>query len=284
MDEKMIPASAPIIEVQQLPIIAERLRMVKDEVERITSEAAGLVCTGETVQAVKTTRADLRKKFEELETQRKKVKAAVMGPYEDFLKVYDECISGPFKIADNKLKEQIDGFEADLKAICEEKLRAYHAEMAHVHGVDWFGYDKAMQLAKLKISMADANARTPKKLMDGLAEIISSVAVGVDRINQMDDAAAIMAEYKKCFDVGLAVSEVQRRKKEVAAEMEAAEIRKAEEAAKAEAVAKVDAVAPPVTVPAEPEKIFTIKFTVKCTREQGRKLKQFLISEGISYE
>ena len=214
MDEKMIPVNAPIIEVQQLPVIAERLRLVKDRVEAMTKEAAGLVCTGETVQAVKNTRADLRKQFEELEAQRKAVKAAVMGPYEEFLKVYEECISGPFRIADNRLKEQIDGFEADLKKACEEKLRAYHAEMARVHGVEWLSYDKAMQLARLKISMADAQAKTPKKLMDALAEITASVAVGVDRINQLDDAAEIMAEYKKCFDVGMAVSEVQRRKKE----------------------------------------------------------------------
>ena len=286
MDEKlaMIPAGGPIIEVQQLPIITERLRTVKDAVEKATQEAAGLVCTGETVQAVKNTRAELRKQFDELETQRKAVKAAVMGPYEAFLKVYDECISMPFRIADNKLKEQIDGFEADLKKGCEERLRLYHEEMIRVHGVDFLTFDKAMALGRLKISMADANAKTPKKLMDGIAAVTASVADDVSRITDMEDSAEIMAEYKKCFDVGLAVSEVQRRKRAVEAEKEAAEQRKIEEARKAEVVAKVDAVAPPVAAPAEPEKIFTIKFTVKCTREQGRKLKQFLITEGIQYE
>ena len=113
MEEK---STAALIEVRQLPVIAERLRQVKDQVEAMTSEASSLVCTAETVQAVKQKRADLRKQFDELETQRKAVKAAVMGPYEEFLKVYDECISAPFRIADNKLKEQIDGFENELKA------------------------------------------------------------------------------------------------------------------------------------------------------------------------
>lgn len=271
-----------LIEVRQLPIIAERLRMVKDQVEAMTQQAASLVCTADTVQQVKDTRADLRKRFDELETQRKQVKAAVMGPYEAFVKVYDECISGPFKIADNRLKEQIDGFESELKAGCEERLREYFAELIHVHGVEFLTFDKAMQLGKLRISMADANAKTPKKLMDGLASIVADVAVGIDRIGQMDDAAEIMAEYKKSFDIGQAVAAVQSRKKEIAAEKEAAEIRKAEEARTAQAVAKVDAIAPPVQK--EPEKIYTIKFTVKCTKAQGLKLKSYLIQEGIQYE
>ena len=139
-----------------------------------------------------------------------------------------------------------------------------------------------MQLGKLRISMADANAKTPKKLMDGLASIVADVAVGIDRISQMDDAAEIAAEYKKSFDIGQAVAAVQWRKKEIAAEKEAAEIRKAEEARTAQAVAKVDAIAPPVQK--EPEKIYTIKFTVKCTKAQGLKLKSYLIQEGIQYE
>lgn len=274
--------SAALIEVRQLPIIAERLRMVKDQVEAMTQQAASLVCTADTVQQVKDTRADLRKRFDELEKQRKQVKAAVMGPYEAFLKVYKECISDAFEAADEKLKKQIDGFENELKAGCEEKLRIYFDELLIVHGVDFLTFDKAMQLGKLRISMADANAKTPKKLMDGLSSIVADVAVGMDRISQMDDSAEIMAEYKKSFDIGQAVAAVQWRKKEIAAEKEAAEIRKAEEEKQQEAVAKVNAIAPPVQK--EPEKIFTIKFTVKCTREQGLKLKQFLKQEGIQYE
>lgn len=281
MEEK---TTAALIEVRQLPVIAERLRQVKDQVEAMTSEASSLICTAETVQAVKAKRADLRKQFDELEAQRKAVKAAVMGPYEEFLKVYDECISAPFRIADNKLKEQIDSFEGELKARCEERLRQYHAEMTHVHGVEFLTFEKAMQLAKLKIGVADANAKTPKKLMDGIAEVTASVAVGVDRISRMANNAEIMAEYKKCFDVGEAVAIVEQRIRQVAEEERQAEIRKAEESRKAEAVAKVEALAAPVEKAPEEEKIFTIKFTVRCTKAQGLKLKQFLKTEGIQYE
>lgn len=275
---------ASLIEVRQLPVIAERLRQVKDQVEAMTTEASSLICTAETVQAVKQKRADLRKQFEELESQRKSVKTAVMGPYEEFVKVYDECISAPFRIADNKLKEQIDSFEGELKARCEERLRQYQAEMATVHGVEFLTYEKAMQLAKLKISMADANAKTPKKLMDGLAEITASVACGVDRILRMENCAEILAEYKKCFDVGEAIATVEERIRRVAEEERQAEIRKEAEAKKAEAVAKVEALTAPVETDPEEEKIFTIRFTVKCTKAQGRKLKEFLIKEGIRYE
>ena len=48
-----------VIELQQLPIIVERLHSVKADIERRTAEATSLICTEETYKSVKDARAQL---------------------------------------------------------------------------------------------------------------------------------------------------------------------------------------------------------------------------------
>ena len=86
-----------LIRVTQLPVIEERLRSMKAHVDESVQEALSLVCTEETVTAVKKARADLNNQFADLEEQRKAVKKAVMEPWERFEAVYKECVcaAGP---------------------------------------------------------------------------------------------------------------------------------------------------------------------------------------------
>lgn len=86
-----------LIRVAQLPVIEERLRAMKETVDKRVGEALALVCNEETVQAVKAVRADLNKEFQVLEEQRKAAKKAVLGPYEQFEAVYKECVSDAFR-------------------------------------------------------------------------------------------------------------------------------------------------------------------------------------------
>ena len=58
-----------LIRVAQLPVIEERLRAMKETVDKRVGEALALVCNEETVQAVKAVRADLNKEFQVLEEQ-----------------------------------------------------------------------------------------------------------------------------------------------------------------------------------------------------------------------
>jgi ribosomal protein L9 len=282
------PESMALIEVRQLPIIAERLRMVKDQVEAMAAEAASMVCTEETVQTVKARRAELRKQFDELEAQRKAVKAEIMAPYDEFEQTYKECISGPFKAADASLKATIDGFEGELKAACKAEIEEYFAELCAVHGIDFLTLDKALALGKIKINLSDARSKGQRKLRDDISAVVARVATDVDRITGMDDAPEVMAEYKQSFDVGHAVACVQGRKRLVESERERQEARRATQERKDAAVAKVEAVAPPVPVepPRAKGKTFDeFSFTVfNVTRSQLIKIRDFLKQEGISYE
>ena len=279
-----LAATADIIRVTQLPIIEEQLRSVKLQVEAITQEAAAMACTEDTIQAVKTRRSELNKMFSDLESKRKEVKAAVMGPYESFDAVYKECISVPFKRADAALKGKVDDVEGEMKQRCEKRLRDYFAGMCLLHNIDFITYEQA----GITVDMASARAKTPKKLQDKIGEFVAGVAVGVDDIRKMDDRDEIMTEYKKCLNVGKAVAIVQDRHRQIENERKAAEAREAKRKQQEEAVAKVEAVAPPAAAepPKPAEKIFP-RFTftvVNATKSQLIKVREFMKQEGIQYE
>ena len=81
-----------VIELQQLPIIVERLHSVKADIERRTAEATSLICTEETYKSVKDARAQLTKEFKEYEAQRTAIKSKILEPYNAFEGVRDGTV------------------------------------------------------------------------------------------------------------------------------------------------------------------------------------------------
>lgn len=280
-----------LIRVVQLPVIEERLRAMKEQVDARVRDALSLACTDETLSAVKAARADLRKDFDTLETERKAVKAAVLGPYEAFEKVYRECVSDTYNLADRELKGKISAVEDGIKSACEAELKAYFAELTAAEHVEWLTWDRM----GLKIDLTSARQKSHTKLRDKVAEFVCGVAQSVETISNMEDAEEIMAEFRQCLSIGQAIGIVQERHQRIEAERRAAEARKAAMEAQRSAVEKVEAAAPPVVAappvaaPAEeqacdPGEILRCTFTVLATREQLKRLKAFLNQEGIRYE
>ena len=267
-----------LIQVKQLPIIEERLRAVKELVDETVADAMALVCTEETVQSVKATRADLNRQFQELETQRKSVKAAVMEPYERFEVVYRECVSDAFRRADADLKEKINDVEGSMKRQCEASLREFYTELCMAHHIDFVPFERTGVI----VSMADAKSKTqpPKRLREQLTGFIAGISQSVELIAGMDDAEEIMAEFKLSLDAASSVMAVQERHRRIEAEKAAKAAREEAKAKEAEAVKKVEAFAPPVQK--EPE--FRCTFTVTATKPQLKRLKEFMNMEGIKYE
>lgn len=270
-----------LIQVKQLPVIEERLRSMKADVDKRVEDALSLVCTEETVQSVKAVRADLNKEFQALEDQRKEVKKAVLGPYEQFEAVYKECVSDAYRWADLELKKKISDVEAELRKRCEDGLREYFAELCAAERVDFVRYEQA----GIIVDMASAKQKTPKKLREKLAEFVSGIARSMELISGMDDAEEIMVEFKRTLDATASISTVQDRHRRIEEEREVRAVLDDRRAKEAEVVEKVEAVAPPVVeTPIEAEKVFRCTFTVSATKPQLKKLKEFLIQEGIRYE
>lgn len=273
-----------LIRVVQLPVIEEQLRAMKEQVDQRVEEALALVCTDETLAAVRAVRADLNRDFKGLEEQRKAVKKAVMGPYEQFEKVYKECISDAFNRADGELKDKVSQVENVIKGVCEEEMRRCFAELAAAEHVEWLEYERL----GLKIDLAAARQKSHAKLREQIAAFVVRVSQDVTAISSMENAEEVMAEYRQCLDMGRALGVVQERRRRIEAEQQAAEARRAALAEEQAAVKKVEAAAPPAAVPPaqEVEQVFPqFTFTVRnVTRSQLIRIREFMKQEGIQYE
>lgn len=271
-----------LIRVTQLPVIEEQLRTLKASIEERTAQAESLACTDETLAAVKSARADMSREFASYEAQRKAVKAAIMAPYEQFERVYTECVAEPFRRADAALKGKINDTEDGLKAACEAGLRAYFDELCSARGLDWLTFERS----GVKVDMASARAKTPKKLREQLAAFVGSVAWDAESI----EAPEVLVEYKQSLDLPAAMMTVRERRRRVEAERADGEARAADRQMERERVARVEALAPPVVTQDPPqeaesaERFYICAFKVRATRETLKKLKEFMESEGIQYE
>ena len=160
-------------------------------------------------------------------------------------------------------------------------MREYFAELCAAERVDFVRYEQA----GIVVDMASAKQKTPKKLREKLADFVSGIARSMELISDMEDAEEIMVEFKRTLDAPAAISTVQERHRRIEAEKEAQAFREEQRAREAEAVAKVEAAASPtVEPPVEAEKVYRCTFTVSATKPQLKKLKEFLIQEGIRYE
>ena len=294
MEKKM-----QVITLKQLPVIEEHLQFVKADVEARTNNAMQLVCTEETRGDVKKIRTELGKEFAAMEEQRKRVKEAIMEPYNRFEEVYKQCIADPYKKADAELKRRVDEVETGLKADKVKAVQSYFDELCKANNLPWLRFEQ-MNL-KIGLSTSVNGVKT------ALTSTVLKIAEEVQELSRHEDAAELLVEYKKSLNVALALSTVRARheqielQKQQEAERRAAlEQQQAAEEKVQQAIAEVqDATEPPVEeVPApieeqpaavqEPEEtqpaVYEVKFAGRGTIEQLKKLKQFIMQEGMSYD
>ena len=271
-----------LMKVTQLPVIEEHLRSRKEQTEQRVAEAMSLVCTDETLTSVKNIRAEMNCEFADAETQRKAIKAAIMEKYDSFESVYRECIADPYKRADADLKAKIDATESEIKSRCEEMLLGYFRELCAVNEIDFLSFGQT----GVKVDMASARAKTPKKLMEQIKLKVDGVAQDMKTIGTMgENAPEIMVEYKNNLDLSLAISVVNERHRRAEEEREAVKRHTVSPAARAagDTVAAAPQVVPKRVEQAAVERL-TVSFRVTDTRERLRLLKQFLVSNGYQYE
>ena len=294
-----------VITLKQLPIIEEHLQLVKSDVETRTRNAMQLVCTEETRKDVKSIRTELSKEFAEMENQRKRVKEAIMEPYNQFEAVYKECISDPYKKADAELKKRIDEVESGLKSDKEKAIRDYFNELCKANNLPWLRFEQM----GLKIGLSTSVNGTKTALTSTVLRISNEVL----ELSRYENAAELMVEYKKSLNMALALSTIRARQEQIelqkqyeaqrraALEQQRAAEEKVQKAVSEAQETQQDAAEPPieeVTAPTEETPteapvavreqaqptIYEVKFAVRGTIEQLKKLKQFIMQEGMSYD
>lgn len=293
MKEPMEPktTTTDLIQVIQLPVIREQLETLKISWEQRAADAEAMVCTEDTIQAVKKFRAGINKEFESVEALRKAVKEAVLEPYNQFEAVYKECVTVPKKTVEHVLTSKVNEVETEQKRICEDGLKEYFAELCAAHHLDWLTYDRV----GIRVDMASAKAKTPKKLREQLVQFVVRVAESVERISALEYADEIMVEFRRTLDASAAIFTVQERHQRIEEQRAENEARKTAKIAQEAMERKVEEsyqkyLQPPteaVKTPykADDEIIPRCTFTaINATRAQLRKLKEFLNMEGIQYE
>lgn len=294
-----------VITLKQLPIIEEHLQLVKSDVETRTRNAMQLVCTEETRKDVKSIRTELSKEFAEMENQRKRVKEAIMEPYNQFEAVYKECISDPYKKADAELKKRIDEVESGLKSDKEKAIRDYFNELCKANNLPWLRFEQM----GLKIGLSTSVNGTKTALTSTVLRISNEVL----ELSRYENAAELMVEYKKSLNMALALSTIRARQEQIelqkqyeaqrraALEQQRAAEEKVQKAVSEAQETQQDTAEPPieeVTAPTEETPteapvavqeqaqptIYEVKFAVRGTIEQLKKLKQFIMQEGMSYD
>lgn len=275
--------SKDIIVIEQLPIISQNLMAIKAEVDARTARAASLICTEDTVKEVKKERAELNKEFTALENERKRVKSAILKPYEDFEAVYKECVSAAYKEADETLKGKIADVENGLKAERQAAFNEYFERKCRETGIDFV----VPEQVGVKITLS-GNAEGYKQAADAFFD---KVMAEIRTIDKMTDKDEILYEYKQTLDLGQAIAVVTNRK----AALKSAEAEKS--------VPRVDAVPeaddlpdfpgdlddlPPLpeaeepTIFEEPEKDYQLH--VVCGESSFVDIARYLDSIGVSWE
>lgn len=268
-----------VIIVEQLPVIAEQLRSIKAEIEEITSSALSLECTEDTVKEVKKERASLNKLYAEFEARRREVKEQILAPYNEFERVYKECVREPFSYADTKLQEKIRNVEQELKREKRDKLREYYEEYRTSIGLT--ERDAPFEEANINVTLT----ATLKSLKEKAKEHLDRVQRDLAMIATLENHAEVLAEYRYTGNVTDAIANVNARKKAIEEELNRAEF--IDDITNAEAIAKVnealEAFAPPVVIDGD-EDLYEVTFTVRGTIAQLKALREFLVSEGLEYD
>lgn len=292
-----------VIELQQLPIIVERLHSVKADIERRTAEATSMICTEETYKSVKDARAQLTKEFKEYEAQRTAIKSKILEPYNAFEQVYRECVTAPFQQADAELKQKIADVTSGIVAQKTEALMDYYGELVEAADIDWL--DNLTY--RPKVNMSDSLTSLKKQAKAFVDGIVADVAA----IEGMDNAAEIMVEYRSNLDLPNAIKTVgdrhkaleeQRRREEERRARQAEREAAAEKARAAVVAASAVELPAPVQEPSElpeagtqpepqpelqstpaAESILMTRFWVKGTYAQLIALRNYFEKEGLEY-
>jgi hypothetical protein len=291
--EPISPELDSIIVIKQLPVIAERLEALAEEIDRRTSEALSLTISEETLKTVKETRTSLRKEYEALEEKRKSVKNAVLDPYEAFEAVY-KAVTGKYVTADKQLKQGIEDAEDKIKERKRAEVRKYFDELTADRGIDFINFDVYLPLSAIKANDTPAGLKKiTKTYLDKISDELELI-----KTQQWPDE--IMVEYKKLPDFTTALRAVQERHRQ----LDELELRKREraerEAAEREVRAKVAAAVverdgdrpaapppPPSFSPPVPEitpddPVCCVSFKVTGPKSKLRALKQYIIGEGLT--
>ena len=254
----------------------------KDEllsmVEAITAQYAGLVYTDEQIAEAKKDRAKLNKALAAVEDERKRVKAAILEPYDEFdaeLKPITTMIKNTISEIDSQVKE----YEAQAKAEKKEALRAFFNE-----NIGSLQDTVPFETAVFNEKMLNASTKM-EQAQNQIIERIERIRNDIRAIEGLDSEfkTAVKECYFRTFDLGQALelnAQLYSRKKQ---DEERAKEEDARRQAAIDAL-KADLTPEPEKKEMQAEDVLEMTFTVYGTLSQLKALKAYMDSEKLEYK
>ena len=272
------------ISIYDLSVTEKNLQRIAEECREKIEAAKAMACTEETKQAVKKTRTELKKKFEEYENERKARTAEYEKPLKDFKTLYDKYIKIPFTEADAALKRKIDDVEDIQKLEKANNVMVYAIELIKAYSLDWLGPDVMRIMPKINLTDSET------KLQKQVTATLDRIKKDVDYINKLESKDEILAEHMESLDMTQALDTVERRKQAILKAQQTSQTYTEQENIKHEVEETVTQLAPPVVEEETPEEnisempVFKMTFTVTGTMQQLKALKAFLIENNIEFK
>lgn len=260
-----------LIVLEQLPIIKSHLENLSIEIKEKVDNAISLVCTPENYKEIKEVRSNLNKEFQELELQRKEVKKAIMGKYDEFEQIYKENVSNLYQEADENLKKKIEDSTYILIGQKLEQIKNFaeeHIKFNHLENIIEF------ENIPIKVNLSCSM----KSLETATLDFIKKVSNDLECISSDENRDELLYEYQhNGFDYTNAVMTIRKRLEEIN------KLREQQEKVKEvkEEEIKVAEVVEEITMPKEIEPKEKWTFTFEATKTEAKEIKIYLESRGI---
>lgn len=265
-----------LITLEQLPIIKYHLEQLSVEIKDKVARATSLVVNDDTVKDVKQVRAELNKEFNELETQRKQVKQAIMSKYDEFEEIYKENVSNLYKQADAELKEKIDNVENQLKQEKIEEIEMFARQHFEVNNIEQI---VSFEDIGLNITLSASMKSLKEQVLAFCEKIVSDLKL-IELEEYKDE---ILIEYKQNKDFSKSKLDAITRHKQLEELKKQQEVQEENKQEEQKVVEKVEEITAPKEI-IEDDELLTATFTITTTKENIIKVREFLKKEGISYE
>ena len=275
-----------IMNVQQLPIIFQQLEVVGKYVDEELEKVKDLECNEENKNEVKKVRANINATLKQFEDARKSIKNQVLDAYNQFNDKYEDEVKTKLQNASEELKTKIDYIE---KIQLQEKIDELHDFVVeHIstnHLENMLDLDKVVTYGNLKVNLSTSL----KSLKEDAKAFIERISNEVKLIEMEETPSNLLYEYKNNgFDLTkakLTLIERQKQIEELAKQREQVQEVVEQEEQVAEVVEEITMPKEIVATTLEDkEEMLIVQFTVKGSKTQIIKLKEFIKELGVEYE
>lgn len=246
----------------------------------------GVTYTEKEIGQAKKDRSELNAFCTALNAERIRIGKIYEEHYNNFKKQVDEVIA-EVKAVSGKIDEQVKAYET---AEAEKKKKEIEEYFDSVIGdyKRFISFDKIFQTKWLNVTV---KLPTIKSDIDALITNANNALIAIEALSSPDEDL-VKAYYFRSLDLSAALTEAARLKqdREESARLKALreEQKKAAEAQRQQAEAVKIAPVSPTVAPETPKapavEYMTVKFSVTATVEDCKRLKAFLIENGIKYQ